>query len=245
MILIADAHIDEQRDYLADFFEMLEVVSRTDHDVVFLGDIFELWIAMDRYERPLHHDFMDWCRREKQHRTIGFAEGNHEYFIARHRSHCFSWCTASGYHDSENGILFCHGDLINRKDLNYRRFRRMVKNRLGEALIGQLPAGPRLSLLTKRQLKHTNLEFRKRFPYDEIQAFARRNLMDGIRCVVAGHYHRTYRYIQGGAGVLHLLPAWGASGEVGVLDEQNHSLELLPWRDLGYNRRLKNPNVSV
>jgi len=45
MIIIADAHIDESRGNESAFFQMLEAIEKTDHDIVFLGDIFELWIA--------------------------------------------------------------------------------------------------------------------------------------------------------------------------------------------------------
>jgi UDP-2,3-diacylglucosamine pyrophosphatase LpxH len=87
MIIIADAHIDEACGNDTDFFRMLHALENNDHDVVFLGDIFDLWIALPRYEKNSHRQFLSWCQEQKSHRSIGFIEGNHEYFVAQEKQH--------------------------------------------------------------------------------------------------------------------------------------------------------------
>ncbi|MEJ2365241.1 MAG: hypothetical protein P8017_11290, partial [Deltaproteobacteria bacterium] len=65
--------------------------------LVFLGDIFDLWVALPRYEDDAQRQFVAWCREQKKHRTIGFMEGNHEYYLARNRAQDFSWCSAAAW----------------------------------------------------------------------------------------------------------------------------------------------------
>ena len=43
-------------------------------------NIFDLWIALPRYEDEIHTKFIDWCRKQKHIRTIGYLEGNHEFY---------------------------------------------------------------------------------------------------------------------------------------------------------------------
>ena len=62
MIIIADAHVDDAGGHKADFFQMLRAIEKTNHDVIFLGDIFDLWIALPRYEKDCHKAFLAWCQ---------------------------------------------------------------------------------------------------------------------------------------------------------------------------------------
>jgi len=111
MIIITDAHISEAKGNHTIFFKMLECLERNSQDLVFLGDIFDLWIALPRYEETIHRDFISWCRQQKNHRTIGYMEGNHEYFLASERATDFTWCSHDSWLLDDSGILFVHGDV--------------------------------------------------------------------------------------------------------------------------------------
>ncbi len=77
MIIITDAHISKTKGNHAIFFKMLEFLEKNNQDLIFLGDIFDLWVALPRYEEEIHQDFIAWCRIQKSHRTIGYMEGNY------------------------------------------------------------------------------------------------------------------------------------------------------------------------
>ena len=126
----------------AHFFSMLRALEKSAEDIVFLGDIFDLWIALPRYERAIHHRFLSWCADQKLRRGIGFIEGNHEYFLARRKGRFFSWCTNGAFWKDGCGNIFCHGDQVNRLDRNYLWFRRAVKNDLSQTALRWLPLGP-------------------------------------------------------------------------------------------------------
>ena len=123
MIIITDAHISKAEGNHAIFFKMLEFLERNNQDLIFLGDIFDLWVALPRYEEEIHRDFIAWCRKQKSRRTIGYIEGNHEYYLADERELDFTWCSMNAWRRDATGVLFVHGDQINRKDKNYLVFR--------------------------------------------------------------------------------------------------------------------------
>ena len=232
-IFITDAHVGEAQGNAADFSAMLERLESDGRDIVFLGDIFDLWIALPRYERPIHREFCDWCRRQKTRRRIGFMEGNHEFFVARERAGAFSWCTDAPWRREGGGLLIVHGDLINRRDVNHLAFRRLAKSPLARCFLRCAPRGPALAEALKRRLRRTNRRFRTGLPEGEIRRFAEAWLSADIHTVLAGHFH-TARSCQGPrGGRLHLLPDWHASQAVSVLDHATGEVTRMNWRELG------------
>lgn len=232
MIIIADAHVDEVVGNDADFFRMLHSFERNHHDVVFLGDIFDLWIALPRYEKDIHQKFLSWCREQKRHRSIGFIEGNHEYFVAQEKQDYFSWCSDSAIWQDDRGNLFCHGDQINRRDKNYLRFRKLSKNKIMKSIVRYLPFGPQIGELLKIKLKKTNLEFRKKLPKDEITRFADDRFSDGVHAIFVAHFHQDYLYRNSETNALYILPGWFQSKHVTVYDMESKQVTSHHWQEL-------------
>ncbi len=225
LILVADAHVSKARGNAPAFFRLLDALARFDDDLVFLGDIFDLWVALPRYENELHRRFLNWCRQQKQRRAIGFLEGNREFFLTTSHADAFSWCVTGPWHQDQSENLFCHGDQINRLDWRYLSFHRLSKNRLSRLLLHGLPLGPALAEHLKRRLKHTNPAFRRRLPIDQIEVFAEARFREGARTIFAGHFHRPYTYYSPGGGQLHALPAWMSSGCVSRYHPAERRLE--------------------
>ena len=146
---------------------MLTAIENTEHDLVFLGDIFDLWIALDRYETEIHHEFTSWCRAQKKRRKIGFLEGNHEFYLANQRSEAFAWCSNEAWWQDDAGTLYVHGDQINRKDRNYLRFRKLSKTRISRYILRNLPFGPKFAESLKKGLKNANNQYRIQIPWDD------------------------------------------------------------------------------
>jgi UDP-2,3-diacylglucosamine pyrophosphatase LpxH len=232
MIIIADAHVDDAGGNQADFFLMLRAIEKTNHDVIFLGDIFDLWIALPRYEKDCHKAFLVWCKEQKKHRTVGFIEGNHEFFVAEEKKYYFSWCSHTAYWRDEKGNLFCHGDQINRSDKNYLRFRKFSKNKISKAIARFLPCGPYFGELLKRQLKKTNLDFRRHLPEKAIAQFAEAKFNDGVHTIYVAHFHQDYRYRDPHAKALYILPGWFQTKQVTLYETESDQICSLHWHDL-------------
>ncbi len=231
LIIITDAHVSKARGNFPPFFRLLEALARQDDDLVFLGDIFDLWVALPRYENELHRHFLAWCRHQKTRRSIGFLEGNHEFFLSESHAEAFSWCSPGPWHLDRHGHLFCHGDQINALDIRYLTFRKLSKNRCAKLLLTHLPLGPALVEYLKRRLKHTNPAFRRRLPGAQIAAFAEARFRDGAHTVFAGHFHRAHLYQDAQGRQMHTLPAWSATGCVSRFDARKRTLRSI---DLGH-----------
>ncbi len=227
LILIADAHVSKVRGNAPAFFRLLEALARCDDDLVFMGDIFDLWVALPRYENELHRRFLAWCRRERRRRVIGFLEGNREFFVAASHKSAFSWCSPGPWYRDRAGLLFCHGDQINQKDYRYLTFRKISKNRVARLILKVLPLGPALAEHLKRRLKYTNPAFRRRLPVEQIEAFAEARFRDGVRTAFAGHFHRSYTYGGPPGPQMHTLPGWIGTGRVSRYNAEDGRLESL------------------
>jgi UDP-2,3-diacylglucosamine pyrophosphatase LpxH len=224
LILIADAHVSKARANGPAFFKMLDALAGCDDDLVFLGDIFDLWVALPRYENELHGRFLAWCRQQKQRRSIGYMEGNREFFLAANHADTFSWCSPGPWHCDRAGLLFCHGDQINQKDFRYLTWRKLSKNRIIKAILTGLPLGPALAEHLKRRLKYTNAAFRRRLPVEQFEVFVEARLREGVQTVFAGHFHQAYTHHHPGGAQLHALPAWLGTGCVSRYDTRERLL---------------------
>ena len=218
LIIVADSHVQPGSARERDFFGMLAQLARHRCDVVFLGDIFELWIALPGYEGPSQKRFLQWCRRHKSSRNIGFIEGNHEFFVSAEHGDCFSWSSSESYRRDERGNLFVHGDRINRRDRRYLMFRRLTKNAATKALLKRLPGGPRLCMRLSRLMRHTNRRHRQGVPERQVRRFAQRMFAAGAEQIFVGHFHSAFSCDGPSGRKLYLLPAWFEAGQVTLVD---------------------------
>lgn len=230
--MIADAHISRNQGNVEAFFEMLTALENGPGDVIFMGDIFDLWVALPRYENSQHRMFLSWCQRQKGHRRIGFVEGNHEFFLAQGHAAAFTWCTHLPWWRDAEGNLFCHGDRINRDDRNYLVYRKITKNPITRTLVRGLPQGPRLVQHVRRRLKQTRRVFHKTLPQNQLQAFAEARFAEGVARIFLGHFHQSFHYQGQHGGELDTLPDWFSQGWISVLDADGGALQQGPWQDI-------------
>jgi UDP-2,3-diacylglucosamine pyrophosphatase LpxH len=232
MIIVTDAHVSKRTGNHATFFKMLEFLEGSRQDLIFLGDIFDLWVALPGYESDIHHDYIEWCREQKKHRTIGFMEGNREYYLATGRVQAFSWCSADAWYRDDAGNLFVHGDQINRRDRNYLAFRKLLKNQAAKFILKRLPFGPRYAESFKLLLKHTNTEFRLHLPRGEIKVFAESRFAEGVDSIFVGHFHQEYIYRNSDSKTLYILPDWFSTQKVTVFDQESKKTTYLHWKQI-------------
>lgn len=232
LVMIADAHISRKQGNVEAFFEMLTALERLACDVVFLGDIFDLWIALPRYENEVHRTFLSWCRRQKRYRRIGFVEGNHEFFLAQGHAAAFTWCTHRPWWRDAEGNLFCHGDRINRHDRHYLIFRKFTKNPIAKAVARGLPRGPHLVHHLRRRLGKASRAFYKTLPRDQLRAFAEERFAEGAARIFLGHFHQTFHYRGQNGGALDTLPDWFSLEWISVLTADRGALQQGPWQDI-------------
>ena len=233
MILISDAHVGDTNGNTTTFFDMLDALAHTTEDVVFLGDIFELWFALPHHESELHERFLGWCKEQKARRSIGFIEGNHEFYVAQERQDWFSWCAELDWRDEQNR-LFVHGDRISDDDQNAgsRRLRRVVTGGVLEWALRHVPGAPRIAAAVQKALRRTGEGGERYVPEDIVRAYADARFREGISTAFVGHFHRDYEYVPAEGKALYVLPGWLGTGQIARYDPANGSLTSGHWRAL-------------
>jgi len=237
MMIIADAHVSGVNGNADRFFTMLRALETFQGDIIFLGDIFDLWIGWKRYLRPEHFRFLDWCAEQKKARSVGFIEGNHEFYICRNFSSSFSWCSRESF--CIDSVRLEHGDLMNPRDRNYLVFRKLSNHILTSYLFRVLPWGPTLVQYLKKKLKTTNMAYRKQMPKDDINEYANRMFTTlressgspDIQSIVFGHFHTSQNWTHPSGNDLISLPAWLSREEVSLF-EKGKLVRTAPWEEL-------------
>lgn len=232
MIIVTDAHISKARGNHTAFFTMLEAIERSEHDLIFLGDIFDLWIALPRYEKDIHINFIAWCREQKNRRTIGFLEGNHEFFLASQRAEAFTWCSNDAWWQDDAATLLVHGDQVNRKDRKYLAFKKLSKNYMTKLILRGLPFGPEITNSIKRGLKKRNNKFHIQIPWNEVKFFADNQFAAGVDTIFMGHFHREYCYRKQESKKMYVLPDWLSTQKVTFYQKNPIKISTGHWREL-------------
>ena len=227
-IVVSDSHVSKNFENDSEFFEMLAHISRSEHDLVFLGDILDLWISLPGYEDEVQQRFLAWCTGEKKRRMVGFVEGNHEFYVSQRHGDAFSWST--GEHHVMDHAYMVHGDQINLHDKNYLRWRKISKNPATRITFRFLPFGPAIARKLKSGLKKTNKAFRINLPQKEVDRFGQELFDKGFRHVIVGHFHKDYRLDGQPGQFLQIMPDWYATGKIGLYD--GDQLRMMHWKEL-------------
>jgi UDP-2,3-diacylglucosamine pyrophosphatase LpxH len=232
MIIVTDAHVSKTENNHSAFFDMLKFFEGNHHDLIFLGDIFDLWVALADYESDVHHDFLNWCQEQKKYRSIGFVEGNHEFYLATERAQDFTWISSGTWYQKDSGILFVHGDQINRQDRLHLGFRKLLKSSIAKFLMRKLPFGPSFAESIKQHLKLTNSKFQLKLPLDEIKVFADSKFAEGVETIFMGHFHQEHIYSNRESKSLYILPDWFSSQKVTAFNQKSKETTFLHWKKI-------------
>ena len=183
LAVLADVHAVEGEESERVLRNLLEQLSATDDDVMFLGDIMDLWIGLPRYECKLQRDFLDWCRHEKSRRKIYFVEGNHEYYVAK--CHKEDFFMASEDNIEINGVYFAHGHKVQGSPFGFNRiFCGFAKSGLACFIMRIMPFGTRFAQWLKGLLGSGH-----KCTYVPRAAIERWLLKQQATTCVLGHFH--------------------------------------------------------
>lgn len=229
LLVIADAHEYQDSPNSGEFMKMLDAIEKSPCDVVFLGDIMDLWIAIPRYEDEFHVYFRKWCERQRgQGRKLFFVEGNHEFFVARNCSGAF---TESSEKTLKIGdILFAHGHFSTEKRFNFNKlFIGLSKSWLGLFVLKFMPWGQAFANKVKAMMGSRYTQAQSRVPEEDVSAWAAQNAEDAAS-VILGHFHVQARMPIDEKSCCIVLPAWKYKGEIALIENEN--VRIGKWSDL-------------
>lgn len=236
LVFIGDAHLDRDGRHLDAFLAFLDRLAETSSRIVFMGDLFNLWIGRRELEQP-HQTAVVEKLEELRRRgaVVRYVEGNRDYRIGQgYVGDALDEATDSGLSESFGGkrLFAIHGDLANPRDRPYRTWRRFSRSAVVWGLFNLMPRRRRLrwaeSLETR--LRASNLDFKRELPEDDIRTYATSFLESGSDVVLLGHFHAEKDLLVEtgrGSGRILVLPLWTesrrhvrvtTSGDVGFVD---------------------------
>ena len=217
LVLAADPHVGRDDPDLAGFLAWLAARAGDAGTVVLLGDLFSLWLGLDRWTGPHHRAVLDACadlRREGV--RVVLVEGNRELWAAPWEGRAFDVVTRRWEARTGDGRrwTFVHGDLLDREDRVNLLFQAIVRSRVTRALFRALPAGvaPRVGRRLERALRRRCPRRREAPAEERLGAWARALARTGADAAAIGHLHLERHREPAGAGEadLWLVPDWRA-----------------------------------
>jgi len=143
--------------------------------------------------------------------VIGIVEGNRDFFLdAPDLAAEIDWSARVREFDSGGRrYRLVHGDLVNRRDFQYRFWSTISKSGVARVWAGLLPRAAAVAIVRRMEahLATTNRKFRYTKPIADLERSAAEAWADGVRTVFWGHFHSPWMCWDGDHEAL-IIPAW-------------------------------------
>jgi UDP-2,3-diacylglucosamine hydrolase len=221
LVFVGDVHLGHDDAHLEAFLSFLDGLRPTVGRLVFMGDLFNVWIGRRDLEQPHHRAVLE--RLEAMRRdgvVIRYIEGNRDYRIREaYVGRFLDDSTTDGIEESVAGqrLFAIHGDLANPNDRQYRTWRRVSRSSLAWLILGAIPRARRTRFVEglEDRLREANLNFKQEFPEADVRAYAAGFLGRGYDAVILGHFH-VEKDLEASPpsppGRILVLPEWKESG---------------------------------
>jgi UDP-2,3-diacylglucosamine pyrophosphatase LpxH len=217
--VIADSHLGGPGGSIEPMLDQLaQLPAEGIERLILLGDIFQAWVGLPRFETPEIARFVAALRELRRlGLRIDYIEGNRDFFLAKspYRDAFDSVGLETSFEADGVRYLAVHGDGLNDRDWRYRTWRRLSKSLPVELALRTLPRrlAHRMVTSTDRRLASTNFKHRAELPETAIRAFAERRLAEGHDVLLLGHFHEEKNWpVENGE--VRLLEAWFKSRRV-------------------------------
>jgi len=208
---IGDSHLLAGDEATSAFVSFLDGAPGRFERLVLVGDIFDLWIARPHLHEE-HHVLVlaALARARDRGLPVDYVLGNRDYAVESLPGAPFDRIAVESLVADGSAWIAEHGDLVNDADTQYRTWRRFSRSRPVLSGFLALPGAVSrpLSAWLERRMRTTNLEYKRRFPFDAARRHAARVLgASGARYLVLGHFHQELRFAVEDGEVL-VLPDW-------------------------------------
>ncbi|MDX1383585.1 MAG: metallophosphoesterase family protein [Thermoanaerobaculia bacterium] len=211
--LVADAHLGGPGGGGEELVEQIgELDSGACRLLLFLGDLFHVWVGDERYETAEVARVMPALDAARARGLdVRYVEGNRDFFLAgsSYARHFDAVAEEVTFTAADRRYLAVHGDGLDAADWRYRFWRAASKNPVSRFFCRRLPAGlaRRFVHAMDRRLEDTNFSHKLRVPEEAVASYGARRLAEGFDVVLMGHYHQP-RCWQLEAGEVRIVDAW-------------------------------------
>jgi UDP-2,3-diacylglucosamine hydrolase len=230
-LIIADAHVGQRTDDVADMVSML--LNARDSgvtEIIYLGDGFQYLIGMSKFWTAGVIEVIEtWRLLRRSGVSIGVVEGNRDFFLdAPELASEIDW---SGLvYDFQSGprrFRLIHGDKVNLRDFQYRFWSWVSKSGLARLWARLLPRSLAVWIVRSMEarLAATNRRFRYYKPVDSLRRAADQAWSQGIDVLLWGHFHSNWGTSRDHR-IAVILPDWLDTGLAVLVDDDGNAVQV-------------------
>ncbi len=236
-LFISDLHLSSERENItALFIKFLDQRASQADALYILGDLFEVWPGDDMIQPDYQSSIVKMKQLADNGLPLYVMQGNRDFLMAD------KFAEVSGASLIEDpaiidlyGVptLLMHGDTLCTDDVDYQKFRIMVRDPLWKKEFFAKPDEERLAMTTKYRKISKDETAKKSMEIMDVNQQAVENIMQekNINQLIHGHTHRPAIHdfnVNGQAKKRIVLGDWFKHGSVLVCDEKGCQLESLP-----------------
>ena len=230
-LIIADLHLTSVEGEKLDLFCRFCQTEAANTDQLFiLGDLFNTWIG-DDISLADYHVVIDCLRKLTQSTEVFVMIGNRDFLLGKQfeqQSGCKLINEPYFLKQSDRDYILVHGDSLCTDDIDYQKMKKILRNRLVQALFLNLPKKWRLKLSGEIRKKSIKAQSYKSETIMDVNQNAVDELMVDYpnAHLIHGHTHRQNTH-SSETYTRYVLGDWSTTlGNAIALDESLERLEI-------------------
>ena len=224
ILFISDLHLDRNEPDITRNFENFIKTRAADARVLYiLGDLFEIWLGDDDPATEFSELF-DAIKTLSVHCDIYFLPGNRDFLVGPQLAQRLGFSILEDEHIIQLGpqrAALMHGDALCTDDVEYLKFKSMVRNPLWQQQFLAKPLAERRAISEGLRQQSKDATRQKAVDITDVNALAVEECFDrlDIDLLIHGHTHRP---------AIHHLPG---QRERIVLGDWHPQPSYLSWKD--------------
>lgn len=233
-LFISDLHLSGERENITELFiNFLEQRASNADALYILGDLFEVWLGDDTILPDYQHTIQTMKRLTDNGLALFIMHGNRDFLMADH----FAEISGATLIEDPTIIdlygtptLLMHGDILCTDDVEYQKFRKMVREPNFKADFLSKSIEERLAVAANyREISKTETANKKMDIMDVNQQAVEATLLEhNVNQLIHGHTHRPaiHDFTANGKNMKRIvLGDWFEQGSVLICDETDCQLE--------------------
>ncbi|MDD7805290.1 MAG: UDP-2,3-diacylglucosamine diphosphatase [Endozoicomonas sp. (ex Botrylloides leachii)] len=234
-LVISDLHLTPARPTIGRaFLSFMEHTAPKARELYILGDFFEYWVGDDAIE-PFHEEIIQSLRRYSDAgHSVFIMAGNRDFAIGEDflKKAGALWLNDPTLLTLNNEkVLLLHGDLLCTADVQYLRYRRIIRNPWVMKLLRMIPLSYRRKLGSTIRENSVTKKTKKKPEIMDVTAEEVVNMMEhyNVKIMIHGHTHRPAIHdvtLKGNTPAKRIvLGDWGEKGWLLSTDNNQLTLE--------------------
>jgi len=235
-LIISDLHLYQGQQSVPELFSyFMDQIAPNSDNLYVLGDLFEYWVG-DDFQNEFQQSIIDrFCNYSKQH-GLYFIHGNRDFLLG---DDFFQKTKGTLLTDpcqrivGDKKTLLMHGDSLCTKDIEYQKFRSMVRSELWQQQFLQQPLATRIELA--KNLRDSSMKSQSQMTEEimdvDPESVEKVMINEQVDRLIHGHTHRQFHHyinVKGKDAERIVLGDWGAKGNYCLCE--NKSVNIIDFQ---------------